>query len=63
MRRGVAAVPLLLLAIVHAPGSAQALVYSLFPDLFPPAASEPIVLLVTAAALFTLSQVGRGRAR
>lgn len=63
MRRGVAAVMLLLLAIVHAPGSAQALMFSLFPDFLTFGAHEPMVLLVTGAALFTLAQVGRSRAR
>ena len=63
MRRGFAAVMLLLLAVVHAPGSAQALVYSLFPDILPLAAYEPLALLVTGAGLFALSLVGRGRAR
>ena len=63
MRKGVAAVMLLLLAVVHAPGSAQALVFSLFPAIFPLGAHEPMVLLVTGAGLFTLAQVGRGRAR
>ena len=63
MRKGLAAVMLLLLAVVHAPGSAQALVFSLFPDIFAFDAHEPMVLLVTGAALFTLAQVGRSRAR
>jgi hypothetical protein len=63
MRRGVAAVMLLLLAVVHAPGSAQALVFSLFPDILPLGAHEPMALLVTGVALLTLAQVGRSRAR
>ena len=50
MRRGFAAVMLLLLAIVHAPGSAQALVFSLFPEFLTFGAHEPMVLLVTGAA-------------
>jgi len=54
---------LLLLAIVHAPGSAQAFVFSLFPNFLTFGAHEPMVLLVTGAALFTLAQVGRGRTR
>ena len=58
MRRRVAAVMLLLLAIVHAPGSVQALVFSLLPDFFALGTHEPIVLLLTGAALSGLAQVG-----
>jgi hypothetical protein len=63
MRKGVAAVMLLLLAIVHAPGSAQALVFSLLPDFLALGTYEPMVLMLTGAALFGLAQVGRGRVR
>ena len=47
MRKGVAAVMLLLLAIVHAPGSAQALVFSLLPDFLALGTYEPMVLMLT----------------
>ena len=54
---------LLLLAVVHGPTQAQALVSSLFPNVFPLATSEPAMLLLTGLALLSLSSVGRGRTR
>jgi hypothetical protein len=52
---------LLLLAIVYAPTQAQALVFSLFPDIRPLASSEPVMLLLTGLALLTLASAGRPR--
>jgi hypothetical protein len=63
MRKVIAPVTLLLIAIIHGPTQAQALVSSLFPNVFPLAASEPAVLFLTGMALLSLSSVGRGRSR
>ncbi|HEV8585430.1 MAG TPA: hypothetical protein VGT02_10730 [Methylomirabilota bacterium] len=63
MRKVIAPALLLLLAVLHAPTNAQALVSSLFPNVFPLAASEPGTLVLTGLALIGLSSVGRGRAR
>jgi hypothetical protein len=54
---------LLLLAVVHAPTQAQALVSSFFPDIFPIATSEPAMLLLTGLALLSLASVGSSRQR
>ena len=58
-----APVVLLFLAMVHAPTHAQALVSSLFPDIFPLAASEPAMLVLTGLALLSLASVGSTRHR
>jgi hypothetical protein len=63
MRRIAAPVMLLLLVVLHAPTNAQALVSSLFPNVFPLASSEPATLLLTGVALLSLSSLGRGRSR
>jgi hypothetical protein len=63
MRKFVAPVLLLLLAVVHAPTPAQALVSSFFPDIFPLATSEPVLLLLTGLALLSLSSVSSNRPR
>ena len=63
MRKIIAPVMLLVLAIVHGPTQAQALVSSLFPSVFPLATSEPAMLFLTGLALLSLSSVGRGRSR
>jgi hypothetical protein len=63
MRKMVAPLMLLLLAVVHGPTQAQALVSSFFPDIFPLATSEPAMLLLTGLALLSLSSVGRTRPR
>jgi hypothetical protein len=63
MRKIIAPVMLLLLAVVHGPTQAQALVSSLFPNVFPLATSEPAMLFLTGLALLSLSSVGRGRTR
>ena len=46
-----------------AAAQAQALVSSLFPNVFPLATSEPAMLFLTGLALLSLSSVGRGRTR
>lgn len=63
MRKVVAPLMLLMLAMVHAPTQAQALVSSFFPDIFPLAASEPVMLLVTGLALLGLASVASSRPR
>jgi len=63
MRKVIAPVMLLLLAVVHGPTQAQALVSSLFPNVFPLATSEPAMLFLTGLTLLSLSSVGRGRTR
>ena len=63
MRSVVAPVMLLLLAVVHAPTQAQALVSSFFPDIVPVDTSEPVTLLLTGAALLSLSSVCTSRQR
>src|SRR3979411_923341 len=62
-RKVIGPVMLLFLAVVHGPTQAQALVSSLFPNVFPLATSEPAMLFLTGLALLSLSSVGRGRAR
>ena len=59
MRRAVALLMVLLLAVLHAPSSAQALMSSFLPDLFPFGTSEPAMLLFTGVALLCLARVGR----
>jgi hypothetical protein len=49
----------LLLALLHAPLSAQALVSSFLPDLFPIPTSEPAMLMLTGVALLSLARVGK----
>jgi hypothetical protein len=56
MRRAVAPLMLLLLAVLHAPTQAQALV-SFLPDFFF-STNEPATLILTGVALLSLSQVG-----
>jgi len=63
MRKIISPVMLLLLAVLHGPTQAQALVSSLFPNVFPLATSEPAMLFLTGVALLSLSSVGRGRSR
>ena len=63
MRKVLAPVVLLFLAMVHAPTHAQALVSSIFPDIFPLAASEPAMLVLTGLALLSLASVGSTRHR
>src|SRR4051794_17265271 len=60
MSRIIASIALLLLAVVHAPSQAQALVFSVFQDLFPfGTTNEPITLFLTGIALLSLAQLGR----
>ena len=64
MRKIVGPLLLLMLAVVHAPRQAQALVSSFFPDIhFPLATSEPVMLLLTGLALISLASVGSNRPR
>jgi hypothetical protein len=50
----------LLLAVLHAPTPAQAVVYSIFPDL---GSSEPVTLFLTGVALLSMARVGITRHR
>ena len=63
MRKVLALLMLLLLAVVHAPRQAQALVSSFFPDIFPLPTSEPVMMLLTGFALLILASVGSNRPR
>jgi len=56
MRRAFAVVMVLLLAVLHAPTSAQALMSSFGLDLSPLGTSEPVMLLLTGAALLCLAR-------
>jgi hypothetical protein len=49
----------LLLAVLHAPSSAPALMSSLLPDFFPFGTSEPAMLVLTGVALLCLARVGK----
>jgi hypothetical protein len=57
MRRAIAVLMVLLLAVLHAPTSAQALMSSFLSPIFP--TSEPAMLLFTGVALLCLARVGR----
>jgi hypothetical protein len=59
MRRAVALFALLSLVVLHAPSSAQALMSSFLPDLFPLGTSEPAMLLLTGIALLSLARLGK----
>ena len=61
MRRGIAALMLLSIAVIEAPTHAQALVSSFFPDVFPIAASEPALLALTGLALLSLGSAPKTR--
>jgi hypothetical protein len=64
MSRIIASIALLLLAVVHAPSQAQALVFSVFQDLFPfSTTNEPITLVLTGIGLLSLAQLGRPRSQ
>jgi hypothetical protein len=60
MSRMLASLLLLLLAIVHTPTPAQALVLSVFQDLFPfVGTNEPGMLFLTGVTLLSLATLGR----
>lgn len=60
MRRVVASLLLLLLAVVHAPTQAQAYVFFVFQDFFPfSSTNEPGMLLLTGITLLSLAYLGR----
>ena len=62
MRRVVASLLLLLLAVVHAPTQAQAVVMSMFQDLFTfGSTNEPGMLFLTGVTLLSLAHLGRTR--
>lgn len=60
MRRVVVSLLLLLLAVIHWPTQAQAVVFSVFQDLFPFNTNEPGMLLLTGVTLLSLAYLGRG---
>ena len=62
MRRVLAALIWLLVAVVHTPSDAQAVVYSLFPGLLSFGSHEPATLFLTGVALLSLPAL-RGRRR
>jgi len=63
MRRVVASLMLLLVAVALAPTPAQALVFSVFQDFLPfGVTSEPASLLLVGLALLSLAQLGHRRA-
>jgi hypothetical protein len=59
MRRVVASLMLLLLAVTHTPSQAQAVVFSVFGDLFPFSSNEPAMLFLTGLGLLSLAFLGR----
>ncbi|MBI2206281.1 MAG: hypothetical protein HYU41_20810 [Candidatus Rokubacteria bacterium] len=61
MRRVLAAVIWLLVAVAHTPTNAQAVVYSFFPDFFGVAGHEPATLFLTGIALLSLPALRRRR--
>jgi hypothetical protein len=62
MRRALAPVMLLVLAVLHAPTQAQAVVFSLLPDILSfGTTSEPAMLFMTGIALLSLAAVGTRR--
>jgi hypothetical protein len=63
MSRVLASVLMLLLAVVHAPTTAQALGLFVFSDLLPFGTNEPGMLLLTGVTLLSLAYAGRPRAR
>jgi hypothetical protein len=63
MSRILASIALLLLAVMHGPSQAQALVFSVFQDLFPLTTNEPATLFLTGVALLSLAQLGRPRSQ
>jgi hypothetical protein len=59
MRRAMALFLVVSLAVVHTTTPAQALVFSMWQDLFPSGTNEPGLLLLTGVTLLSLSQLGR----
>ena len=59
MRRVVAPMMLLLLAVLHGPTQAQALMTSLFSGYLPAGTNEPAMLVLTGVVLLSLSRIGR----
>lgn len=58
MRRAVAFLMVVLLAVLHTPTSAQALMSSLLSDFFPFGTGEPGMLFLTGVALLSLARIG-----
>jgi hypothetical protein len=56
-----ALVMVLLLAVLHTPLNAQALMSSLLSDFFPFGSGEPAMLFLTGVALLSLSRIGTRR--
>ena len=59
MSRILASFLVLLLAVIHAPTPAQALVLSVFQELFPFGTNEPGMLFLTGITLLSLGHAGR----
>jgi hypothetical protein len=61
MRRAVALLMVLLLAVLHTPSSAQALMSTFLSDFFPFGTGEPGMLFLTGLALLSLARIGSRR--
>ena len=61
MRKAVALLMVLLLAVLHTPSSAQAFMSSLLSDFFPFGTGEPGMLFLTGLALLSLARIGSRR--
>ena len=61
MRRAVAFLMVVLLAVLHTPSSAQALMSSFLSDFFPFGTSEPGMLFLTGVALISIARIGARR--
>ena len=61
MRRTLAALIWLLVAVVHTPNDAQAVVYSFFPGFLSVGGHEPATLFLTGVALLSLPALSRRR--
>ena len=61
MSRIVATLLVILTAVIHAPSPAQALVFSVFQELFPFGTNEPGMLFLTGITLLALARAGRQR--
>jgi hypothetical protein len=59
MRQVLATFMVLLLAVVHAPTQAQALIFPALQELFPFGTNEPGMLFLTGIALLSLARLGR----
>jgi hypothetical protein len=59
MRRVVAPLMVLLLAVLHGPTQAQALMSSFFSGYLPAGTNEPAMLVLTGVVLLSLARLGK----